>query len=407
MNLCRNVRTEVLQLQDLTRTSLRDYQKELVKRPMLGDNCIVYAPPKSGKTMVAIAVCMNHFLQSLPKMKRNTGKRGEEDVLEVPSVVNRKVVYLVPDRPLILQVYKRLTDELLLWKVDKKSGSTNANTELHSLLKERDIVVCTPQILSNAIANSSVKITYLSLLIFDECHHAREDHAYNMIMNTYLKEKHQGQQHLPQILGLTATPGAGKRVELAFVQKSLLTLCANLDVTDRECFIRVRQKQNITQMQEYMSAPTKEKMLISKRKEDPFSDEIKQLMMKIEQHINITPGDEDDRGKPQYASFISQKLQGSLSDVMVTKSCEQLLCYNMGKYVSITLLITEEESSSLSRVRLTIMTSQLFSALELVHEARMKDGFKYIDSKHRELNRRNSYGKLDSTDKMATSPLSR
>lgn len=48
-----------------------------------------------------------------------------------------------------------------------------------------------------------------SLLVIDECHHTHKEAVYNKIMLNYLQRKLSGQQDLPQVLGLTASPGTG------------------------------------------------------------------------------------------------------------------------------------------------------------------------------------------------------
>lgn len=48
-----------------------------------------------------------------------------------------------------------------------------------------------------------------SLLVIDECHHTHKEAVYNKIMLNYLQQKLSGQQDLPQVLGLTASPGTG------------------------------------------------------------------------------------------------------------------------------------------------------------------------------------------------------
>lgn len=55
-------------------------------------------------------------------------------------------------------------------------------------------------------------------MVIDECHHTQKGGVYNHIMIRYLKQKHRNaallkqqktQVALPQILGLTASPGVG------------------------------------------------------------------------------------------------------------------------------------------------------------------------------------------------------
>lgn len=48
-----------------------------------------------------------------------------------------------------------------------------------------------------------------SLLVVDECHHTHKDTVYNVILSRYLEHKLQRTRPLPQVLGLTASPGTG------------------------------------------------------------------------------------------------------------------------------------------------------------------------------------------------------
>lgn len=54
-----------------------------------------------------------------------------------------------------------------------------------------------------------VFLTDITLLVIDECHGTNKDSVYNKVMALYLEKKLKGQQPLPQILGLTASPGTG------------------------------------------------------------------------------------------------------------------------------------------------------------------------------------------------------
>lgn len=52
-------------------------------------------------------------------------------------------------------------------------------------------------------------LTDITLLIIDECHHTNKEDVYNKIMRCYVEKKLKGERKLPQILGLTASPGTG------------------------------------------------------------------------------------------------------------------------------------------------------------------------------------------------------
>lgn len=53
-----------------------------------------------------------------------------------------------------------------------------------------------------------------SLLVVDECHHTHKDTVYNVILSRYLEHKLRRTRPLPQVLGLTASPGTGRATKL-------------------------------------------------------------------------------------------------------------------------------------------------------------------------------------------------
>lgn len=95
------------------------------------------------------------------------------------------------------------------YRVGDISGANATEIPLKYLLKNNDVVM-TAQILVNALNTTNkeerVELRDISLLLFDECHHADKEHSYNRIMEKYLGLKKQpGKQHsLPQVqLGIT------------------------------------------------------------------------------------------------------------------------------------------------------------------------------------------------------------
>lgn len=66
------------------------------------------------------------------------------------------------------------------------------------------VVVCTAQILLDCLDNGFVSMSQISLLIFDEAHHAKKNHPYARIMKFHYPRAKPG--HRPRILGLTASP---------------------------------------------------------------------------------------------------------------------------------------------------------------------------------------------------------
>lgn len=64
--------------------------------------------------------------------------------------------------------------------------------------------------------------TDITLLIIDECHHTHKEAVYNKIMRCYVEKKLRKELRLPQILGLTASPGTGGASTLENAVKHVL-----------------------------------------------------------------------------------------------------------------------------------------------------------------------------------------
>ncbi|KAF4598646.1 Dicer-like protein 2 [Pleurotus pulmonarius] len=106
------------------------------------------------------------------------------------------------------------------------------------LLATHKVVVSTPQVLLNALRHGYVSMGKdISLIVFDEAHHAVREEPYNQIMREFyfrLPSRVSGSGNdqsavaRPAIMGMTASPVYGGNVERAF-----RSLEANLDCTIR------------------------------------------------------------------------------------------------------------------------------------------------------------------------------
>ena len=78
-----------------------------------------------------------------------------------------------------------------------------------------------------------MKSSHFSLMVFDECHHARKSHPYAELMKMYLECKMEGECCPLQIMGKTASPGAGDNSSLdeSKTIDHLKNLMALLDAT--------------------------------------------------------------------------------------------------------------------------------------------------------------------------------
>uniref|UniRef100_A0A3B4FU93 RNA helicase n=1 Tax=Pundamilia nyererei TaxID=303518 RepID=A0A3B4FU93_9CICH len=172
---------------------LYTYQQEVVESALKGENIIIWLPTGGGKTRAAVYVAKKH-LETTP---------------------NAKVIVLVNKVHLVDQHYnKEFEPHLgLRYAVRKVSGESDEKDFFGLVVQESDVVICTAQILYNALINKEeakhVELSDITLLIIDECHHTHKESVYNKVMRLYVEKKLKGEKPLPQILGLTASPGTG------------------------------------------------------------------------------------------------------------------------------------------------------------------------------------------------------
>lgn len=101
-----------------------------------------------------------------------------------------------------------------------------------------DVIVCTPQIFYNCLAHAYLFMEQCSLLIIDECHHARKKHPLNTTLLHFYHSIGRGRDR-PKILGLTASPiwnpvNPLKSLEEleSNLQASIIAIKCNLDELD-------------------------------------------------------------------------------------------------------------------------------------------------------------------------------
>ncbi|NXE70894.1 DHX58 helicase, partial [Calcarius ornatus] len=243
---------------------LRGYQREAAAPALSGHNSIVWLPTGAGKTRVAVHVCRQHL----------ESRRGGK----VAVLVNK--VHLVDQHT--EKEFHVLQDS---FKVTSISGDTSHKTFFADLVKKSDIVICTAQILQNALVSTEedthVELTAdFSLLVIDECHHTHKDAVYNKIMLRYLQCKLRGEQDLPQVLGLTASPGTGGATSFEGAVEHILQICANLDT---EKITSVQDE--LQHLQSHVPQPKKKYDLCQERPQDPFGEQLKKVMGRIQQFM--------------------------------------------------------------------------------------------------------------------------
>uniref|UniRef100_A0A4W5JW87 RNA helicase n=1 Tax=Hucho hucho TaxID=62062 RepID=A0A4W5JW87_9TELE len=305
---------------------LRDYQMAVARPALEGKNIIICLPTGSGKTRVAVYITKEHL-----DSRRKEGRPG-------------KVVVLVNKVPLVEQHYSTEFWKFLKnkYKVERVSGDSQLKISFTDIVQKNDIIICTAQILENYLERAhsgdddGIKLSDLSLIVIDECHHTQKGGVYNHIMIRYLKQKHKNAKlkkeqkdtmAIPQILGLTASPGVGGAKKIEKAEEHILRICANLDA----------YKIMTGNLGENKKEPHKKIATAEERKEDPFGDVIKGIMNAIHIHAELNPT--CDLGTQNYEQWVVQKEQNAAKEEnqKVRVCAEHLRQYNEALYLGKTI----------------------------------------------------------------------
>ncbi|XP_072105821.1 ATP-dependent RNA helicase DHX58 [Mobula birostris] len=244
---------------------LRDYQWEVVQPALRGENIIIWLPTGAGKTRAAVFVARHHL---------DSRRQG-------------KVAVLVNKVPLVNQHYEQEFKPSLTprYKVIPVSGDTELKEQFAYIVRKNDVIICTAQILQNSLIcteeEKHVELTEFSLLIIDECHHTQKNGVYNKIMARYIEAKHNNVSNLPQVLGLTASPGTDGANTFDRAVNHILQICANMDAQ----FIMSSTKCK-PQLDAVVPQVVKNYDVTEERKQDPFGDKIKAMMSRIHSYLS-------------------------------------------------------------------------------------------------------------------------
>ncbi|KAK7167550.1 hypothetical protein R3I94_001822 [Phoxinus phoxinus] len=246
--------------------TLRSYQEEVVQTALKGENSIIWLPTGGGKTRAAVYVAKKHL----------------------ETTANAKVAVLVNKVHLVDQHFDKEFNPYLgkPYRIKAFSGDSNDKELFGLLVKDSDLVICTAQILENALNSTEeekrVDLTDFTLLIIDECHHTQKESVYNKIMGSYVEKKVRKEGKLPQILGLTASPGTGGNKSLDKAVEHVLQICANLDS------VIVSTKDYTPALKKVVPRPKKQYDIVEKRPLDPFGDHLKSMMSMIHEFMPPT-----------------------------------------------------------------------------------------------------------------------
>jgi len=165
---------------------LKDFSPRLYQQTIfnttVGHNTLVVLPTGLGKTAIALMLCVQRLMK----------------------FPDSKILLLAPTKPLCEQHLATFQTHMMIPKEEMVlfTGSVSPEKRAQLWTKAR-IVISTPQGLENDVINRRVKLDEVSLLIFDEAHHASGEYSYVWLAEQYEKVARQG-----RILALTASPGS-------------------------------------------------------------------------------------------------------------------------------------------------------------------------------------------------------
>ncbi len=164
----------------------RHYQDNIFAS-IYGQDALVVLPTGLGKTIVAIL-------------------QAAERLTSIPA---SKVVLLAPTKPLTAQ-HQKTFSELMVIPEEQLALFTGFTPPARrvKLWEGAKIAFMTPQVLQNDLEHNRYTLADVSLLVFDEAHHAVGEYAYTSLAKDYL-----AQARAPRILGITASPG-GTRAKI-------------------------------------------------------------------------------------------------------------------------------------------------------------------------------------------------
>ncbi|KAJ3323352.1 hypothetical protein HDV06_001872 [Boothiomyces sp. JEL0866] len=204
----------------------RPYQTELFVKAK-ESNILAILDTGSGKTMIALLL-LRHMAS-----------------LEPESGPKKCSIFLVPTIPLVSQQANYIEENSPLKVKQFHGGTTSSLWDKQywaNEIQEYDVLVITPAIFLYTLDKAHIRLTQINLLVFDECHHARASHPYNLIMKLHYKTTLK--ESRPKIFGMTASPCVAKESTADAIRQLEANLNANAISAD-----------NYSQLANYVTRP--------------------------------------------------------------------------------------------------------------------------------------------------------
>lgn len=164
-------------------------------------NTLIVLPTGLGKTIISLILIAKKLKNIKPE---------------------EKILFLAPTKPLVMQHSQFIKKNL---KIENESiviftGEISPN-ERNKLWNRSKIIISTPQVIENDLLSNKINLHDVSLVIFDEAHHAIGKYSYVFISEMY--QKFSEKSH---VLGMTASPGKD-------ISK-IMEICKNLNINHIE-----------------------------------------------------------------------------------------------------------------------------------------------------------------------------
>jgi len=186
----------------------RDYQSELFLRATR-ENIIAVLDTGSGKTHIATLLLKHTLDEELERRaKGGTRKTAFFLVSHITCRTARAYPTQVDSVNLVFQQANVLRCGLD-HGVEPVCGAMGASlwnrSTWNTYFANNMVIVCTAEVLSQCLMHSFITIARINLLVFDEAHHAKDNHPYARIMKDfYFQEVDLSKR--PRLFGMTASP---------------------------------------------------------------------------------------------------------------------------------------------------------------------------------------------------------
>lgn len=185
----------------------REYQINIASSSSK-ENTLVVLPTGLGKTIIALLLIARKLKES-----------------------QKKILFLAPTKPLVIQHAQFLREFLTIddGLIPVFTGELSPKKR-QELWGNSRVIVSTPQVIENDLLSKRITLQDVSLIIYDEAHHAVGRYAYVFIAEMY---RQQGEKQ--HVLGMTASPGRD--------MEKILEVCKNLNIRNIE--IRTKHDRDV------------------------------------------------------------------------------------------------------------------------------------------------------------------